>query len=107
MGKKIGIDLGTTYSCMSYVDDMGIVKIIDNMEGEQTTPSVVFFDPNGTAVVGSTAKAEGATARIISIARNNAVTFFNTFIFVPPTKNFKICFHYTTYCSLCQYSYSK
>ena len=60
MGKKIGIDLGTTYSCMSYVDDMGIVKIIDNMEGEQTTPSVVFFDPNGTAVVGSTAKAEGA-----------------------------------------------
>lgn len=60
MGKKIGIDLGTTYSCMSYVDDMGIVKIIDNMEGEQTTPSVVFFDPDGTAVVGSTAKAEGA-----------------------------------------------
>ena len=60
MGKKIGIDLGTTYSCMSYVDDMGIVKIIDNMEGEQTTPSVVFFDPDGSAVVGSTAKSEGA-----------------------------------------------
>ncbi len=60
MGKKIGIDLGTTYSCVSYVDDMGIVKIVDNIEGEQTTPSVVFFDPDGTAVVGSTAKAEGA-----------------------------------------------
>ena len=62
MGKKIGIDLGTTYSCMSYVDEMGIVKIIDNLEGEQITPSVVFFDADGTVVVGSTAKSEGALA---------------------------------------------
>ena len=58
MGKKIGIDLGTTYSCMSYVDEMGVVKIIDNIEGEQTTPSAVLFDPDGTVVVGSTAKSE-------------------------------------------------
>jgi len=61
MGKKIGIDLGTTYSCMSYVDDMGVVRIIDNLEGEQTTPSVVYFDVDGgIVVVGSTARSEGA-----------------------------------------------
>lgn len=60
MAKKIGIDLGTTYSCVSYVDDMNVVRVIDNREGEQTTPSVVFFDPDGSAVVGSTAKSEGA-----------------------------------------------
>lgn len=61
MGKRIGIDLGTTYSCVAYVDDMGMVKVCDNQEGEQTTPSVVFFDPNGSnAVVGSMARSEGA-----------------------------------------------
>ena len=60
MGKKIGIDLGTTYSCVSYVDESGVLRIVDNLEGEQTTPSVVFFDPNGEAVVGSTARSEGA-----------------------------------------------
>lgn len=61
MGKKIGIDLGTTYSCVSYVDDMGVVRIVDNLEGEQTTPSIVFFDPNGEdVVVGKTAREAGA-----------------------------------------------
>lgn len=60
MSKKIGIDLGTTYSCVSYVDDAGVIRIVDNIEGEQTTPSVVYFGSDGSAVVGSTAKAEGA-----------------------------------------------
>ena len=58
MGKKIGIDLGTTYSCVAYVDETGRVQIIDNSEGEQTTPSVVFIS-GGEVVVGSTARQEG------------------------------------------------
>ena len=61
MGKKIGIDLGTTYSCVSYVDDMGVVRIVDNGDGEQTTPSVVFIDPNSKdVVVGNMARTAGA-----------------------------------------------
>ena len=61
MGKRIGIDLGTTYCCVCYVDETGTVRIIEPSEGNaSTTPSVVFFDPNGEAVVGATARSEGA-----------------------------------------------
>lgn len=60
MGKKIGIDLGTTYSCVAYVDEAtGNLRIIDNFEGKQTTPSIVYIN-NGEVVVGETARDEGA-----------------------------------------------
>jgi molecular chaperone DnaK len=50
-----GIDLGTTYSCIAVIDDYGQPKIIENMDNELTTPSVVYFDgPNIT--VGRQAK---------------------------------------------------
>lgn len=42
-GTVFGIDLGTTYSCISYIDDTGNAQIAENMEGGRTTPSVVYF----------------------------------------------------------------
>lgn len=57
MSRKIfGIDLGTTYSCISYVDEFGKPVIIPNSEGELTTPSVVYFESPSNVVVGRTAK---------------------------------------------------
>lgn len=55
MGKYIGIDLGTTFSCMAYIDDNGQPVIITNREGKRTTPSTILFDGN-TTIVGEEAK---------------------------------------------------
>ncbi len=47
MGRTVGIDLGTTYTAVAYVDDYGKPMILKNSDGQVTTPSVVFFDaPN-------------------------------------------------------------
>jgi molecular chaperone DnaK len=51
-----GIDLGTTYSSMGYVDEFGRPAVIRNSEGMDTTPSVVFFEGENNVVVGSVAK---------------------------------------------------
>ncbi|UOE94784.1 Hsp70 family protein [Alkalihalobacillus sp. LMS39] len=52
----IGIDLGTTNSAVSYIDEHGNPVIIPNREGERTTPSVIFFEDD-TPIIGSSAKA--------------------------------------------------
>lgn len=52
----LGIDLGTTYSVASYLDENGEPCVITNMEGSQTTPSVVFFESNNSVIVGQSAK---------------------------------------------------
>jgi molecular chaperone DnaK (HSP70) len=51
-----GIDLGTTYSCIAYVDESGRPTLIKNALGEDTTPSVVYFETPDNVVVGRDAK---------------------------------------------------
>jgi molecular chaperone DnaK len=54
----LGIDLGTTYSCVAHLDEYGKPIALANYEGEYTTPSVVYFEDDGNAVVGKQAKNE-------------------------------------------------
>lgn len=60
MGKIIGIDLGTTNSCVAVLEG-GEPKVIPNAEGANTTPSTVGFLPNGEKVVGQAAKRQAVT----------------------------------------------
>lgn len=60
MGKILGIDLGTTNSCMAVMDG-NTFKIIPNAEGANTTPSIVAFTKNGERLVGQTAKRQSIT----------------------------------------------
>ncbi len=55
--KGFGIDLGTTYSCISYVDEVsGEPVVVDSSEGSNVTPSIVCFEDEDTIVVGEVAK---------------------------------------------------
>ena len=60
MGKVLGIDLGTTNSCMSVMDG-GEPLVLENSEGRRTTPSVVAFGKDGERLVGDAAKRQAVT----------------------------------------------
>ncbi len=67
MGKIIGIDLGTTNSCVAVMEG-GKPRVIENSEGDRTTPSIVAFTDDSEVVVGQSAKRQAVT--------NPANTFF-------------------------------
>jgi len=60
MGKVIGIDLGTTNSCVAIMEGK-VAKVIENLEGARTTPSVIAFASDGERLVGSSAKRQAVT----------------------------------------------
>ena len=60
MGKIIGIDLGTTNSCVA-VMEAGEAKVIENAEGDRTTPSIVAYSSEGETLVGQSAKRQAVT----------------------------------------------
>ncbi|MDO5566094.1 MAG: Hsp70 family protein [Planctomycetia bacterium] len=66
--RVLGIDLGTTYSCVAYVNDYGKAEVLLNQRDERTTPSVVWFDGDRVSV--------GQEAKEMSVAYPDAVCSF-------------------------------
>ncbi len=60
MGKIIGIDLGTTNSCVSVIEG-GQSRVIENIEGARTTPSIIAYQEDGETLVGAAAKRQAVT----------------------------------------------
>ena len=91
MSKIIGIDLGTTNSCVAVMEG-GDAVVIPNAEGNRTTPSVVAFSKDGERMVGQVAKRQAITnpdRTVISIKREMAPTirWTSTARSIPPRRS--------------------
>lgn len=91
MNKVLGIDLGTTYSCVAYIDENNKPVVLKNSEGNLTTPSVVYFEDGNEVLVGESAKEsskiypEKSVAFIKrSMGQPNANVFVNDKEMTPP-----------------------
>ncbi len=71
MAKVIGIDLGTTNSCVSVMDGKN-AKVIENAEGARTTPSIVAFTDSDERLIGQPAKRQAVTNPEGTILRSSA-----------------------------------
>ena len=71
--RAIGIDLGTTYSCIAWLNEHGQPVTLPNQEGELSTPSVVFFDEQGQTIVGTEAlrNAIASPQRVVQHAKRH------------------------------------
>ena len=88
MSYVFGIDLGTTYSCIAYIDQYGKPVVLKNSDGDHTTPSVVMFESKSNVVVGTEAK------RSIEIEPDKAVQFIKRKM---GRENDKVTLNGTTY----------
>jgi molecular chaperone DnaK len=61
MGRIIGVDLGTTNSCVAIMEGNNEAKVVENSEGTRTTPSIVAFSDKGERLVGQAAKRQAVT----------------------------------------------
>ena len=73
MNKIFGIDLGTTYSCVAYIDENDKPVVLKNADGHLTTPSVVYFESAEDIIVGDQAKesAKMEPTRAVDFAKNS------------------------------------
>lgn len=84
MEATIGIDLGTTFSAVSIIDDAGKPVIVNNLLGEGITPSVIYFENENKIIVGSEAK------EMQAFGENNIASFFKRNM---GDANFQLNFH--------------
>lgn len=80
MERIYGIDLGTTNSCIAFADDDTNAEVVNNFEGKQVTPSVVFFESPTEVVVGETAENDADESRMVfavkrHIGKNDGFSF--------------------------------